>query len=538
MPSSIATYLKRGTGPLLKAPSADGASGEALITDGAGNLSFAAPEPAAHDHDADYDPLGAAAAVNAALGSHIADPSAAHPASAISVAPSGGIAATDVQAALAELDAEKSATGHHHDASYVPLARLLTAGNGLSGGGDLSADRSFAVNVDDVGIEVNADTLRLKNDGVTYAKLQNVSATSRLLGRKTSGAGDPEECTLSEILDFIGSAAQGDILYRGASGWARLAAGTNGHYLKTQGAGANPAWAAVSSGAAEIDINSQTGNYTLQATDLGDLIDFTTAGVTLTLLAAATAGDRFYCFVRHSGLASTLLTVDGNASETIDGALTLTLFAGEVRLLICDGTNWISLQIERPTFGVLTKPIDSSFAWINQGSATIATTRGGLLLGCPSNGGAISWHVRKKAAPATPYTVTATFLAGYAAGGIGYAGLCFRQSSDGKLAGFGVGVDNSDATYLASRKLTNATTYSADYSLVTNGNRCQPPGPIHLRIADNGTNRICSYSHDGETFIAFHTVARTDFLTADEVGFFVDPYNVAVNMTLLSWVEG
>jgi hypothetical protein len=87
---------------------------------------------------------------------------------------------------------------------------------------------------------------------ITYAKIQNVSATSRILARKTAGAGVIEEATLSEILDFIGSAAQGDILYRDAANWARLAAGTSGDFLKTQGAGANPIWATVSAGAADV----------------------------------------------------------------------------------------------------------------------------------------------------------------------------------------------------------------------------------------------------------------------------------------------
>lgn len=81
-----------------------------------------------------------------------------------------------------------------------------------------------------------------------YANIQNVSATSRVLGRKTAGAGVIEELTLSDLLNFIGSAAQGDILYRDAAGWARLAAGTAGQYLKTNGSGANPAWASVSAG--------------------------------------------------------------------------------------------------------------------------------------------------------------------------------------------------------------------------------------------------------------------------------------------------
>ena len=72
-----------------------------------------------------------------------------------------------------------------------------------------------------------------------------MAATAKVVGRKTAGAGAAEECSLSEVLDFIGSAAQGDILYRAASSWARLPAGTAGQVLQTAGAGANPAWATV-----------------------------------------------------------------------------------------------------------------------------------------------------------------------------------------------------------------------------------------------------------------------------------------------------
>ena len=44
------------------------------------------------------------------------------------------------------------------------------------------------------------------------------------------------------------SQAQGDILYRDSSTWARLPAGTSGQFLKTQGTGANPTWGTVSAG--------------------------------------------------------------------------------------------------------------------------------------------------------------------------------------------------------------------------------------------------------------------------------------------------
>ena len=64
----------------------------------------------------------------------------------------------------------------------------VTAGDGLSGGGSSGAV-SLAVSVDDSTIEINSDTLRVKDDGITYSKIQNVSATDRILGRDSSGAG-------------------------------------------------------------------------------------------------------------------------------------------------------------------------------------------------------------------------------------------------------------------------------------------------------------------------------------------------------------
>lgn len=102
----------------------------------------------------------------------------------------------------------------------------------------------------DITVSASGATWTVDNTAISYAKIQNVSTTSRVLGRKTAGAGSTEECTLSEVLDFIGSAAQGDILYRGASAWSRLAAGASGLFLKTLGAGANPAWDTPSGAAA------------------------------------------------------------------------------------------------------------------------------------------------------------------------------------------------------------------------------------------------------------------------------------------------
>lgn len=52
----------------------------------------------------------------------------------------------------------------------------------------------------------------------------------------------------SAVFAPISSDAQGDILYRGATTWTRLAAGTAGYVLSTGGAAANPSWVVGSSG--------------------------------------------------------------------------------------------------------------------------------------------------------------------------------------------------------------------------------------------------------------------------------------------------
>ena len=62
----------------------------------------------------------------------------------------------------------------------------------------------------------------------------------------------------------IGSTAQGDLYYNSGSAIARLAAGTSGQFLKTQGASANPTWGDVSSnhtGVAWFEYLYGTGSF-------------------------------------------------------------------------------------------------------------------------------------------------------------------------------------------------------------------------------------------------------------------------------------
>jgi hypothetical protein len=88
---------------------------------------------------------------------------------------------------------------------------------------------------------------------------------------------------------------------------------------------------------------SKSSNYTVAETDRDKLIkvDATSGAVTIALLAAATAGDGFQVAIKKIDSSANAVTIDGNSSETIDGAVTLTLAGqNEVAVLTCDGTAW------------------------------------------------------------------------------------------------------------------------------------------------------------------------------------------------------
>lgn len=70
----------------------------------------------------------------------------------------------------------------------------------------------------------------------------------RVLANISGGSAAPIPNTLTAIIDACIGSTQGDILYRNASGWVVLAPSTSGFFLQTQGAAANPQWAAGNAG--------------------------------------------------------------------------------------------------------------------------------------------------------------------------------------------------------------------------------------------------------------------------------------------------
>jgi hypothetical protein len=102
--------------------------------------------------------------------------------------------------------------------------------------------------------------------------------------------------------------------------------------------------AGISSFNAAINMKyvNKTADYTADETDYAIFVDATSAAVTITLPAASGTGQpgRTY-IIKKTDVSGNAVTVDGNASETIDGATTYALSAQYKYVTIqSNGTNW------------------------------------------------------------------------------------------------------------------------------------------------------------------------------------------------------
>jgi len=95
-----------------------------------------------------------------------------------------------------------------------------------------------------VGTSTDAARADHKHDVTTAAAVS--TSTTNAEGTATTLARSDHTHAVTGL--SIASEAQGDILYRGATAWVRLAAGTSGSFLKTQGPAADPVWDAVPGG--------------------------------------------------------------------------------------------------------------------------------------------------------------------------------------------------------------------------------------------------------------------------------------------------
>lgn len=127
------------------------------------------------------------------------------------------------------------------------------------------------------------------------------------------------------------------ILGNGTSAVNFVAPGSNGNVLTSNGT----TWiSSAPSGTANLNVTTETTTY--NATTANDLILANPSGGAFTINLPAASGNTGKV-LRFKKISSDFnaVTIDGNASETIDGATTTTLNTNnETLTIVCDGTNW------------------------------------------------------------------------------------------------------------------------------------------------------------------------------------------------------
>lgn len=185
-----------------------------------------------------------------------------------------------------------------------------------------------------------------------------------------------------------------------------------------------------------------------------------------------------------------------------------------------------------------TDPTIPTWSWVNQNSATVTTTNGGIFLSGPATATGDN-KGRGTTAPGTPYTITIAFLQTPGPPLPSRAGFFVSDSGTGKLITFGT---RGQTGYYDLRidKWTNTSTFSAQYT-AAQAFTVPLNSLVWLRFTDDGTNFKFLCSSDGINFAQSHSVSRTDFLASpNQVGFYVNASSnntIAVGMNVVSWKQ-
>jgi hypothetical protein len=124
------------------------------------------------------------------------------------------------------------------------------------------------------------------------------AGNNTVIGNNSGGTAAAFPITASNVLDMINN-VQGDVLYRGASGWTVLAPGTSGQVLTTAGASANPTWTTVTGTGTVTSVATNngitggtittTGTIGLATISTGNVLAYTSGGTGVPVATAPTA---------------------------------------------------------------------------------------------------------------------------------------------------------------------------------------------------------------------------------------------------------
>jgi hypothetical protein len=259
--------------------------------------------------------------------------------------------------------------------AYSKLAQLTT-NHILAGVGNVPTVCSVAGDV----------TMTATGTTATFAIASNsivnddINSAAAIAWSKLAASGDVN--TSGQVVDLtISSEAQGDILYRNATNWVGLAAGSSGQALITSGPGSNPYWGTPSVGVSSALANSVTAEA--GANDY--TIAFGTAGGAYTLTIPAVGGSRTFAFIDQAQTFSAVQTfsqtgllLQGGDANTLNLKVNETLTGAKIlNIKVNDTDRTIDLGGDLTIAG----------SWTQTGAHTIGlTTTGNTTLTLPTTG--------------------------------------------------------------------------------------------------------------------------------------------------------
>ena len=220
----------------------------------------------------------------------------------------------------------------------VPTSRTIATTGGISGGGDLSADRSLSL---------------------------TPIANNTLLGNTSGATASPTSTTLTAIMDATFGNQQGDVIYRAGTLWTTLTPGIAGQVLATGGTGANPSWV------------TRAGTGTVTSVDVsGGTTGLTFSGGPITVSGTITMSGTLGAANGGTGLAS--FTSGGAVYATSSSALTtgtLPVTAGGTGVTTSTGGGSVVLN-NSPT--LITPTLGAASATSLSLSTPLAVSSGGI----------------------------------------------------------------------------------------------------------------------------------------------------------------
>jgi hypothetical protein len=358
--------------------------------------------------------------------------------------------------------------------NYVPTSRTITAGAGLSGGGDLSANRSFAVNFSSTTPEPlgpgtpGVSTVAAREDHVHPAvDLSDTTETQGVLPLSRGGTGN----SLSPVVGAIAYSSN-DRLYLTPT------SGNVGDVLVSAGGLAPPEWQAPIGGGTvtSIDLTAGTGISVSGGpiTTSGSITVVNTAPdqiVSLTGAGLATVTGTYPNFtITASGGTGTVSSVDASGGTT-----GLTFSGGPITT---SGTLTLAGTLAVANGGTGATTLGTNGVLYGNGTSAVAVTAAGttgqVLLG--NTGAAPSWGAISSSAVAsfsagttgfTPSTATtgAITLAGTLAVANGGTGATVAATARTNLSAAASGA-NTDITSIALTTGTISTAPSGGTDIV------------------------------------------------------------------------